>query len=161
MPTFDIVSEVDRQEVTNAVDQTMREVGNRYDFKGTDTEIRFSESEISIESDSPGRVEAAIEVLKTRLVRRDVDVKAISGGEIKPVGGARSKAVFTLNQGIESEAGKALSKEIRDLKLKVQVQIQGDQLRVTGKKRDDLQGVIAAVKQMKLDYPVQFTNFRD
>ena len=108
MPTFDIVSEVDRQEVTNAVDQTMREVGNRYDFRGTDTEIAFTENEISIESDSPGRVEAAIEVLKTRLVRRDVDVKAIAGGDIKPVGGARSKAVFTLNQGIESEAAKKL-----------------------------------------------------
>ena len=161
MPTFDIVSEVDRQEVTNAVDQTMREVGNRYDFRGTDTEIRFADNEISIESDSPGRVEAAIEVLKTRLVRRNVDVKAISGGEIKPVGGARSKAIFTLNQGIESEAAKKLSKEIRDLKMKVQVQIQGDQLRVSGKKRDDLQDVISAVKQLKLDYPVQFTNFRD
>ena len=161
MPTFDIVSEVDRQEVTNAVDQAIREVGNRYDFRGTDTDIRFVDNEISIESDSPGRVEAAIEVLKTRLVRRDVDVKAISGGEIKPVGGARSKAIFTLNQGIESEAAKRLSKEIRDLKLKVQVQIQGDQLRVSGKKRDDLQEVISAVKTMKLDYPVQFTNFRD
>ena len=161
MPTFDIVSEVDRQEVTNAVDQTLREVGNRYDFRGTDTEIKFTDNEISIESDSPGRVEAAIEVLKTRLVRRNVDVKAISGGEIKPVGGARSKAIFTLNQGIESEAAKKLSKEIRDLKMKVQVQIQGDQLRVSGKKRDDLQEVISAVKTMKLDYPVQFTNFRD
>jgi uncharacterized protein YajQ (UPF0234 family) len=161
MPTFDIVSEVDRQEVTNAVDQTMREVGNRYDFRGTDTEIKFSDDEISIESDSPGRVEAAVEVLKTRLVRRNVDVKAISGGEIKPVGGARSKAVFTLNQGIESEAAKRLSKEIRDLKMKVQVQIQGDQLRVSGKKRDDLQEVISVVKQMNLDYPVQFSNFRD
>jgi uncharacterized protein YajQ (UPF0234 family) len=161
MPTFDIVSEVDRQEVTNAVDQTMREVGNRFDFRGTDTEIGFTDNEISIESDSPGRVEAAVEVLKTRLVRRNVDVKAISGGEIKPVGGARSKAVFTLNQGIESEAAKKLSKEIRDLKMKVQIQIQGDQLRISGKKRDDLQDVISAVKQMKLDYPVQFTNFRD
>ena len=161
MPTFDIVSEVDRQEVTNAVDQTMREVGNRYDFRGTDTQIKFTDDEISIESDSPGRVEAAIEVLKTRLVRRNIDVKAISGGEIKPVGGARSKAVFTLNQGIESEAAKRLSKEIRDLKMKVQVQIQGDQLRVSGKKRDDLQEVISTVKSMKLDYPVQFTNFRD
>ncbi len=161
MPTFDIVSEVDRQEVTNAVDQAMREVGNRYDFRGTDTEIKFSDDEISIESDSPGRVEAAVEVLKTRLVRRNVDVKAVSGGEIKPVGGARSKAVFTLNQGIESEAAKRLSKEIRDLKMKVQVQIQGDQLRVSGKKRDDLQEVISAVKQMNLDYPVQFSNFRD
>jgi uncharacterized protein YajQ (UPF0234 family) len=161
VPTFDIVSEVDRQEVTNAVDQTLREVGNRYDFRGTDTEVKFSDNEISIESESPGRVEAAIEVLKTRLVRRNVDVKAVSGGEIKPVGGARSKAVFVLNQGIESDLAKDLSKRIRDTKIKVQVQIQGDQLRVSGKKRDDLQEVIAAVKQMDLPIPVQFTNFRD
>lgn len=161
MPTFDIVSEVDAQEVTNAVDQTRREVGNRYDFRGTDTEVVYADDQISIESDSPGRVEAAIEVLKTRLVRREVSTKAVSGGEIKPVGGARSKAVFTLNQGIAQDAAKDLSKRIRDTKLKVQVQIQGDQLRVQGKKRDDLQTAIAAVKEMDLPYPVQFTNFRD
>lgn len=161
MPSFDIVSEVDRQEVTNAVDQAKREVGNRYDFRGTDTEIELSDDEISIESDSPGRVEAAIEVLKQKLVRRNVSLKAISGGDIKPVGGARSKAVFKLNQGIESESAKDLSKRIRDTKLKVQVQIQGDQLRVTGKKRDDLQDVIAAVKDMDFPLPLQFTNFRD
>ena len=110
---------------------------------------------------SGGRVEAAIEVLKTRLVRRNVDVKAISGGDIKPVGGARSKAVFTLNQGIDSEAAKKLSKEIRDLKMKVQVQIQGDQLRVSGKKRDDLQDVIAAVKSLDFRLPLQYINFRE
>lgn len=161
MPTFDIVSEVDTQEVTNAVDQARREIVNRYDFRGTDTEVNFSDYEISIESDSEGRVEAAIEVLKTRLVRREVSTKAIGGGEIKPVGGARSKAIFTLNQGIAQDAAKELSKRIRDTKLKVQVQIQGDQLRVQGKKRDDLQDVIAAVKEMDLSYPVQFTNFRD
>lgn len=161
MPTFDIVSEVDRQEVTNAVDQALREVGNRYDFRGTDTEILLAENEISVESDSPGRVEAAVEVLKTRLVRRNVDVKAISGGDIKPVGGARAKAVFKLNQGIEADIAKDLSKRIRDTKLKVQVSIQGDQLRVNGKKRDDLQEAIAAVKAMDLPIPVQFTNFRD
>lgn len=161
MPTFDIVSEVDRQEVTNAVDQALREVGNRYDFRGTDTQIQLAENEISVESDSPGRVEAAVEVLKTRLVRRNVDVKAISGGDIKPVGGARAKAIFTLNQGIETDIAKDLSKRIRDTKLKVQVSIQGDQLRVNGKKRDDLQEAIAAVKAMDLPIPVQFTNFRD
>lgn len=161
MPTFDIVSEVDRQEVTNAVDQALREVANRYDFRGTDTEIVLTDNEIAVESDSAGRVEAAVEVLKTRLVRRNVDVKAISGGDIKPVGGARSKAIFKLNQGIETDVAKDLSKRIRDTKLKVQVSIQGDQLRVTGKKRDDLQDVIAAVKAMDLPIPVQFTNFRD
>ncbi len=161
MPSFDIVSEVDHQEVTNAVDQARREVGNRYDFRGTDTEIDLSDDQISIESASTGRVEAAIEVLEQKLVRRNVSLKAISGGEIKPVGGARSKAVFQLNQGIESDAAKDLSKRIRDTKLRVQVQIQGDQLRVTGKKRDDLQEVIAAVKEIDFHLPLQFTNFRD
>lgn len=161
MPSFDIVSEVDRQEVTNAVDQARREVANRYDFRGTDTEIDFSDEEIRVESDSPGRVEAAVEVLRQKLVRRKVSLKALSGGDVEPAAGGRSRAVFRLNQGIDSDAAKDLSKRIRDMKLKVQVQIQGDQLRVTGKKRDDLQDVIARVKELDLPLPLQFTNFRD
>ncbi len=161
MPSFDIVSEVDRMEVTNAVDQARREVVNRFDFKGTDTEFEFAGSEISIESDSPGRVEAAIEVLKTRLVRRGVDIKSIGGGDIKPVGGARSKAVFSLNEGLPGEAARELAKAIRDSGLKVQAQIQGDQVRVVGKKRDDLQTAIAEIKDLDFRLPLQFTNFRD
>lgn len=161
MPSFDIVSEVDRMEVTNAIDQARREVVNRFDFKGTDTEFEFSGSEISVESDSPGRVEAAIEVMKTRLVRRGIDIKSIGGGDIKPVGGARSKAVFNLNEGLPSEAAKELSKAIRDSGLKVQAQIQGDQVRVVGKKRDDLQTAIAEIKGLDFRLPLQFTNFRD
>ncbi|MEA2024509.1 MAG: YajQ family cyclic di-GMP-binding protein [Actinomycetota bacterium] len=161
MPSFDIVSQVDMQEVRNAVDQSMREVVNRYDFKGTDTRIEITDEGITVESASDHRVEAAIDVLKTKLVRRKVSLKAISGGEIKPVGGGRSQAVFTLNQGIAQDDARELSKTIRDMKLKVQAQIQGDQLRVQAKKRDDLQTVIAEIKALDFRVPLQFVNYRD
>jgi len=161
MPSFDIVSQVDTQEVRNAVDQTSREILNRYDFKGTDTTAHLSEDGITLESSSEGRLDAAIDVLKGKLIRRKVSLKSITGGDPKQVGGGRSQAVFTLNQGIAQDAAKELSKEIRGLKLKVTVQIQGDQLRVQGKKRDDLQEIIAAVKALDFRLPLQFVNFRD
>ncbi len=161
MPSFDIVSQVDMQEVRNAVDQSMREVVNRYDFKGTDTLIEITDDGITVESASDHRVEAAIDVLKGKLVKRKVSLKSISGGEIKPVGGARSRAVFTLNQGISQDDAKQLSKMIRDMKMKVQAQIQGDQLRVQSKKRDDLQTVIVEVKALDFRVPLQFVNYRD
>jgi uncharacterized protein YajQ (UPF0234 family) len=161
MPSFDIVSQVDMQEVRNAVDQSMREVVNRYDFKGTGTSITLSEDGITIESASDHRVEAAIDVLKTKLVKRKVSLKSLSGGEIKPAAGGRAVAVFTLNQGIAQNDAKELSKAIRDMKLKAQAQIQGDQLRVQAKKRDHLQTVIAAVKALDFPVPLQFVNYRD
>jgi len=161
MPSFDIVSQVDLQEVRNAVDQSMREVVNRYDFKGTDTTIALTDDGIVVESATDHRVEAAIDVLKTKLVKRKVSLKAISGGGIKPVGGGRARADFTLNQGISQDDARALAKDIRDMKLKVQAQIQGDQLRVQGKKRDDLQAVIAEIKALDFHVPLQFVNYRD
>ncbi|MCJ7780337.1 MAG: YajQ family cyclic di-GMP-binding protein [Acidimicrobiia bacterium] len=161
MPSFDIVSQVDMQEVRNAVDQSMREVVNRYDFKGTDTRIELTDEGITVESASDHRVEAAIDVLKTKLVKRKVSLKSIAGGEIKPVGGSRSRADFTLNQGIAQDDARALSKQIRDMKLKAQAQIQGDQLRVQAKKRDDLQTVIAEIKALDFHVPLQFVNYRD
>jgi uncharacterized protein YajQ (UPF0234 family) len=161
MPSFDIVSQVDIQEVRNAVDQSMREVVNRYDFKGTDTKISLTDDGIVIESATDQRVEAAIDVLKTKLVKRKVSLKSISGGEIKPVGGGRSRAEFDLNQGINQDGARELAKMIRDMKLKVQAQIQGDQLRVQGKKRDDLQEVIVEVKALDFRVPLQFVNYRD
>lgn len=161
MPTFDIVSEVDAQEVRNAVDQAGREVANRYDFRDTNTTIRLGEDEIVVESSADQRLEAAIDVLKEKLVRRQVSLKAISGGEPKEVGGGRYQATFTLNQGIAQDAAKELSKAVRDAKLKVQVQIQGNQLRVQGKKRDDLQQVIALLKELDFRLPLQYVNFRD
>jgi uncharacterized protein YajQ (UPF0234 family) len=161
MPTFDVVSQVEMQEVRNAVDQAAREIVNRYDFKGTDTKINLSEEGISLESSAEGRLEAAIDVLKGRLVKRNVSLKSIAGGEIKPAAGGRSQALFTLSQGIPQDAAKELAKVVRDAKLKVQVQIQGDQLRVQGKKRDDLQTAIQMLKELDYRLPLQYVNFRD
>ena len=161
MPSFDVVSEVDMQEVRNAADQAMREVVNRYDFKGTDTSVNLSDDEITIESSAEGRLDAAIDVLKTKLVRRNVSLKALGGGEPRQIGGGRFQAEFTLNQGIPQEAAKELSKDIRDMGLKVQVQIQGNQLRVQAKKRDDLQAVIAELRGLDFRLPLQYVNYRD
>ena len=149
------------QEVRNAVDQAMREIVNRYDFKGTDTRIWLDEGGIAIESASDHRVEAAIDVLQTKLVRRKVPLKSLSGGEIKPAAGGRSRADFTVNEGIAQDASRELSKHVRDLGLKVQVQVQGDQLRVQAKKRDDLQAVIAELKSLDYRLPLQYVNFRE
>ena len=161
MPSFDVVSQVDMQEVRNAVDQAAREVVNRYDFKGTDTKIRLSEDGITLESSAEGRLEAAIDVLEGKLVKRKVSLKAIAGGEVKPAAGGRVQTSFSLNQGIAQEAAKELSKAVRDSKLKVQIQIQGDQLRVQGKKRDDLQAVIQLLKDLDYRLPLQYVNYRD
>jgi len=161
MPTFDIISEVNQQEVANAVDQAARELANRYDFRGTNSTVRLAENEIVVESATDHRLEAAIEVLKEKLVRRKVSLKALSGGAPKEIGGGRYQAIFALNQGIAQDAAKELSKTIRDSKLKVQVQIQGNQLRVQGKKRDDLQQVIALLKELDYRLPLQYVNLRD
>lgn len=161
MPSFDIVSQVDIQEVRNAVDQASRELVNRYDFKGTNTSVKLSDEGITVESSADGRLEAAVDVLKTKLVKRNVSLKSIAGGEPKEIGGGRYQAVFTLNEGIAQDAAKELVKDIKDLKMKIQVQIQGDQLRVSGKKRDDLQNVIAAIKTMDFKLPLQYINFRE
>jgi uncharacterized protein YajQ (UPF0234 family) len=161
MPTFDIVSQVDMQEVRNAVDQATREIINRYDFKGTETKIGLSDEGISLESSADGRLEAAIDVLKGKLVKRKVSLKSIAGGDIKPAAGGRVQTLFTLSQGIPQDAAKELSKTVRDAKLKVQVQIQGDQLRVQGKKRDDLQTVIQLLRDLDYKLPLQYVNFRD
>ncbi len=161
MPSFDIVSQVDIQEVRNAVDQASREIVNRYDFKGTSSTVKLTDDGIVVESDSDGRLAAAVDVLKTKLVKRNVSLKSIGGGEPKEIAGGRYQAAFDLNQGIAQDAAKELTKFIKDEKLKVQVAIQGDQLRISGKKRDDLQDVIAAVKGLDFRLPLQYINFRD
>jgi uncharacterized protein YajQ (UPF0234 family) len=149
------------QEVRNAVDQAAREIVTRYDFKGTDTKINLSDDGISLESSADGRLEAAIDVLKGKLVKRKVSLKSVAGGEIKPAAGGRVQTLFTLSQGIPQDAAKELSKTVRDSKLKVQVQIQGDQLRVQGKKRDDLQAAIQLLRDLDYRLPLQYINFRD
>ena len=149
------------QEVRNAIDQAIRETITRYDFRGTDTTIELGENEITVESASEGRLEAAVDVLESKLVRRGLDLKVLSGGDAKPASGGRVRAVFTLASGIPQDAAKELNKAIRDLKTKVQVQVQGEQLRVTGKKRDELQEVIAFLKGLDFRLPLQYVNFRD
>ncbi|MGZ5383151.1 MAG: YajQ family cyclic di-GMP-binding protein [Acidimicrobiia bacterium] len=161
MPSFDVVSEVDMQEVRNAVDQAARETRTRFDFKGTDTEVRLTEDGIVLESSSEARLEAAILVLKEKLVRRQVSIKSVSGGVPREVGRARFRADFSLNQGIDQDSARELAKHVRDLKLKVQAQVHGDRVRITGKKRDDLQDVIAVFKDLDYKLSLQFINFRD
>jgi len=161
MPSFDIVSQVDRQEIDNAVNQTRKEVGQRYDFKGSKTEITIEENAIHILSDDDYKVKAVVDVLQSKLVRRGISLKALVYKPIEPAAGGLAKQTIEVQQGIETEKGRKIVKLIKDAKLKVQVQIQGDQLRVSGKKRDDLQSVIAMLKGEDLDLPLQFENFRD
>lgn len=161
MPSFDVVSQVDLQEVRNAVDQAARETSTRYDFKGTNTSIRLTDEGIALESATEDRLKAAIDVLKERLVHRKVSLKSIAGGAVQPAAGGRSKALFTLTQGLDADAAREISKKIRDLPVKAQAQIQGDLVRVSGKKRDELQAVIAELRKLDYRLPLQFVNYRD
>ncbi len=161
MPSFDIVSQVDMQEVRNAVDQAARELVNRYDFKGTATAVTLSEEGITTESSTEERLKAAVDVLKEKLVRRKVSLKSLAGGEPREIGGGRFRSVFGLNQGIDADGAREISKFVRGLDVKAQAQINGDVVRVSGKKRDDLQAVITEVKGLDFRLPLQFVNYRD
>ena len=162
MPSFDVVSEVDVQEVRNAVDQAHRELTTRFDFKGTDSTIELKENAIELESASEERLKAAAQVLEEKLVRRKVSLKVLDYGKVEEAtkGTARQKA--TLAVGINDEKAREIGKFLKGLSIKgVQHQVQGDQLRVSGKKRDDLQSAIAAMREHDFGIPLQFTNFRD
>jgi len=162
MPTFDIVSEVDLQEVRNAVDQTNREAATRFDFKNTDSNIEFSESELVLHSSTEDRLRALHQVLQEKLVKRHVSLKAFEDGRIEEASKGAARQRVAIRAGIDQEHAKRLNRFIKELGLKgVASQIQGDHLRVTGKKRDDLQAVIAACKTEDFGIPLQFTNFRD
>jgi uncharacterized protein YajQ (UPF0234 family) len=161
MPSFDIVSQVDRQEVDNALNQTRKEIVQRYDFKGTKTEIREERDVIHIVSDDEFKVKAVVDILQSKLVRRGVSLKALVYGKVEPAAGGLAKQDITVQQGIDSDKARQIVKLIKDSKLKVQSQIQSDQVRVSGKKRDDLQAVIQMVKAQDLDLPLQFINYRD
>jgi uncharacterized protein YajQ (UPF0234 family) len=159
--SFDVVSEIDAQEVRNAVDQARREITTRFDFKNTGTEILHDEAAtIDIHANSEGRVQAAVEVLKDKMVKRNVSLKALKEGKIEPGAGTTYKTKITLVQGIDDEKARAMNKFIKTLSVKVQSQVQGDQLRVTAKSRDDLQAVIKALKEEDFGIPLQFTNYR-
>jgi uncharacterized protein YajQ (UPF0234 family) len=158
--SFDVVVKVDRQELDNALNQAKREIGQRFDFKNTGTGIDWSGDEVVIVSKTEQRAQAALEVFKEKLVRRSVSLKALEAGEPKPAAGATYRIECRFVEGIPEDKGKALAKTIRQSKLKVQAQIQGDQLRVTGKTRDELQRAIALLKENDQGLALQFTNRR-
>ncbi len=162
MPSFDVVSEVDDQEVRNAVDQASREVANRYDFKGTSSSIELGDAEIRMHTSSEDRLEALRTVLEEKLVKRKVSLKSIDYGKVEEASGATVRQVANIQAGISSDKARELNKFIKALGRKgIQSQTQGDQLRVIGKKRDDLQSVIASLKEQDFGVPLQFTNFRE
>ncbi len=160
MPSFDIVSEFDTHEVTNAVDQANREVGTRFDFKGSGAKFEFQEREINLSAEVDFQLKQMIEVLKIKLAKRGVDVKHLEFDE-PVIQHKTATQKIRLKQGLDAPLAKKIIKLIKDKKLKVQSAIQGDQLRVTGKKRDDLQAVIAMLREESIEMPLQFENFRD
>jgi hypothetical protein len=160
MPSFDVVSEVDMHPLTNAVDQAGRIVANRFDFKGVDARFEREERTVIITAEAEFQVDQMQDMLRSALIKCDIDPRAMEVGE--PLSSGKTvKQRVTLRHGIDTETCKRLVKAIKDSKIKVQAQIQGDQVRVTGKKRDDLPQVIAMLRAMELDIPLQFTNFRD
>ncbi len=162
MPSFDIVSEVDLQEVRNAVDQANREATTRFDFKNTDSKVEMTPTELTLASSTEDRIRALYQVLEEKLVRRDVSLKSLDAKPIEEAAKGAARQKIELKAGIGQDQGKKINKLIKDLGLKgVSSQIQGEQVRVTGKKRDDLQAVINACKAADIGVPLQFTNFRD
>ncbi|HEX5719671.1 MAG TPA: YajQ family cyclic di-GMP-binding protein [Thermoanaerobaculia bacterium] len=158
--SFDVVSNVDLQEVRNAVNQAEKEIVNRYDLKKAAVSLSLEGEEITLEAADEYSLNQALEVLKTKMVRREVQLKSLRYGKVEPASGGRARQKITLQQGIPTETAKKLVAEIKQRKLKVQAAIQGDTVRVSGKNRDDLQTVIAALKSLDLDVPLTFTNYR-
>lgn len=160
MPSFDIVSEIPMNEVINAVDQASREVGQRFDFKGTNAKFELKDQVVTLSAPADFQLKQMIEILKLKLAKRGIDVACLKIDE-PVITGQTAKQVVTLREGIETELGKKIQRQIKDSKLKVQAALQDKQVRVTGKNRDDLQDAIALVKKGGYDLPLQFTNFRD
>jgi cyclic-di-GMP-binding protein len=162
MPSFDVVSQVDLQEVRNAVDQASREISTRFDFKGTDSTIDLSGTEITLHSNTEQKLKSLVQVLEEKFVKRNVPLKALAYGKVQEAAKGTARQVVTLNVGISDEKAREINKFIKAEAPKgVSSQVQGDQLRVTGEKRDDLHATIAALKGHDFDVPLQFVNFRD
>jgi hypothetical protein len=162
MPTFDVVSQVDMQEVRNAVDQAARELTTRFDFKGTDSSIELADQEMTLRSATEDRLKAVMQVLEEKLVRRKVSLKALEPGKLEEAAKGTARQVVKIKAGIGSDNARAINKFIKDNAPKgVASSTQGDQVRVTGKKRDDLQATIAALRDHDFGIPLQFENFRD
>lgn len=160
MPSFDIISEVDKHELTNALDQAQRELGNRFDFRNVDAKFVLEDKVVAINAPSEFQLQQMRDILDARLIARGIDKRCVEPGEVETnVAGARQK--LTIKQGIEQKVAKQIVGEIKAAKLKVEAQINGEKLRVTGKKRDDLQTAIALLRKSELPIPLQFENFRD
>jgi uncharacterized protein YajQ (UPF0234 family) len=159
-PSFDIVSKLDLQEVRNAVDQAMKEIGQRFDFKGSVSRITLEEGHIVLASDDAAKLQSVVRVLEERLVKRGISLKALDYGAVESAAGGTVRQRATLVQGIAADKARRIVAAVKELKRKVQAAIQGDQVRVSGKKLDDLQAVIAHLKAQDFDVPLQFENYR-
>jgi len=160
MPSFDVVSEVDMHEAGNAIDQANREVGTRFDFRGSDARFTLDDDVIQLEAENEFQLQQMLDIMKNKLVRRGIDIACLDIAEPE-VSGQRARQSVTLRQGIDQSLAKKIVRMIKDRKMKVQASVQGDKVRVTGKKRDDLQTVIAMLREAELDMPLQYINFRD
>jgi len=161
MPSFDIVSQVNQQEVKNAVEQANKEIQNRYDFKGSDARIEQNELALAVFADDEFKLGQVLDVLRQRMAKRNIDVRCLELGTVEKISGDKVKRTVTVKTGVPQEKAKQIQKLIKDAKLKVQGSIQGDLVRVAGAKKDDLQAAIQLVRQQVADLPLQFTNFRD
>src|SRR5919108_4408950 len=161
MPSFDIVSQVDRQEVRNAVEQTNKEVANRFDFKGSDARVEQTDLALVVYADDEFKLGQVLDVLRQRLAKRNVDIRALELGAVEKIAGDKVKRPVTVKVGVPQEKAKQIQKLVKDSKLKVAASIQGDAVRISGAKKDDLQSAIQLVKKSVADLPLQFINFRD
>lgn len=160
MPSFDVVSEVDHHELTNAVDQMNREITNRFDFKGSNARVELKQQVMNIEADNEFQIKQMHDIIYKKLASRSIDTACLDQGKIEERG-MRAYQTITVREGVDKELARKIVKMIKDAKMKVQAAIQGEQVRVTGKKRDDLQSVIEMLKAADIDLPLQFNNFRD
>ncbi|GFO59855.1 UPF0234 protein [Geomonas silvestris] len=160
MPSFDIVSKVEMQEVDNAINQTVKEIGQRYDFKGSKSEVTLEKETVKVLADDDFRLKAIIDILQSKFIKRNISPKALQYGKVEQASGGMVRQIITLQVGISKEKAKEIGQVIKESKLKVQSQIQDDQVRVTGKNIDDLQAIIALLKGKDLEIDMQFVNFR-
>ena len=161
MPSFDIVSQLDKQEVKNAVEQTNREIGNRFDFKGSDARVEQNEFQLTVFADDEFKLGQVLDVLRGRLSKRNVDVRCLEPGNVEKISGDKVKRPVTVRVGVAQDKAKSIVKLVKDSKIKAQASIQGDAVRVSGGKKDDLQAVIQMVRGSVTDVPLQYINFRD
>ena len=160
MPSFDVVSEINQHELNNAIDQANREISNRFDFKGTNSRVELNDNIINLIAPAEFQIKQMDDILQTKLAKRGIDIRCLEHGKVTE-NNNEARQIVTVKQGIDKELAKKITRIIKDSKLKVQASIQGEQVRVTGKKRDDLQDAIALLKKSDIELPLQFNNFRD